>query len=198
MIQKYALIAFSQIVLNFDKNRQKNRFLRILSISWTKRRIRFKSILTNRFGIPSSCSDFTTMLILQVRKKFHENFSRCCQKSSVCSLLRIIFICITEGRWVIDLLLTGRCSCLYVKTNHGIFTQIFQWQIRFCWAMAPQSQDVTPLDFFLLGRLKNKIFATAPAIIGELKRHIAMGNSEHYSENVAKGFPKYDALHCYV
>ncbi len=36
----------------------------------------------------------------------------------------------------------------------------------------PKSPDVTPLDFFLWGHLKNKIFATHPATIEELKRCI--------------------------
>ncbi len=36
----------------------------------------------------------------------------------------------------------------------------------------PQSPYLTPLDFFLWGHLKNKIFATSPATIKELKRRI--------------------------
>ncbi len=38
----------------------------------------------------------------------------------------------------------------------------------------PQSPDLTPLDFFLWGHLKNKIFVTPPATIEELKRLITV------------------------
>ncbi len=38
----------------------------------------------------------------------------------------------------------------------------------------PRSPDLTPLDFFLWGHLKNKIFATPPASIEELKWRIAL------------------------
>ncbi len=40
--------------------------------------------------------------------------------------------------------------------------------------MVPQSPDLTPLNFFLWGHLKNKISATPPATIEELKRRIIM------------------------
>ncbi len=40
--------------------------------------------------------------------------------------------------------------------------------------ISPTSPDVTPLNFSLLGHLKNKIFATPPATIEELKRCITV------------------------
>ncbi len=40
--------------------------------------------------------------------------------------------------------------------------------------MAARIPDVTPLDFFLLGHLKNKIFAAPPATIEKLKRCITI------------------------
>ncbi len=43
----------------------------------------------------------------------------------------------------------------------------------------PRSPDVTPLNYFLLNHLKNKIFATPPATIEELSRCIA--SLVHYS-----------------
>ncbi len=41
-------------------------------------------------------------------------------------------------------------------------------------AMAPIKPDLTPLEFFPWRHLKNKIFATPPATIKELKRRITM------------------------
>ncbi len=40
--------------------------------------------------------------------------------------------------------------------------------------MAPTKPGRNPLDFFLLGHLKNKIFATPPATVEELKHCITM------------------------
>ena len=36
----------------------------------------------------------------------------------------------------------------------------------------PRSPDLTPLDFFLWGYLKQKVFSTPPASLGELRRRI--------------------------
>ncbi len=118
------------------------------------------------------CYDFVTILVSQVRKKFHAKFSRCCWKCSVFSLFSIIFIRITEWRWVIHLLSTGRSLCPYVRTYHGFFKQIFQWQTRFCWAMATIKLGLNTVGFFLMGAFK--ILATRPATIEELKRRITM------------------------
>ncbi len=65
-----------------------------------------------------------------------------------------IFICITEQRWAIYLLSTGWNSCPYVRTSHGIFTQIFQWQTRFHWAMALTKPGSNPIGFFPVGAFK--------------------------------------------
>ncbi len=46
------------------------------------------------------------------------------------------------------------------------FVSIGLWLLR--------SPDLTPLVFFLWRHLKNKIFATLPATVEELKRHITM------------------------
>ncbi len=118
------------------------------------------------------CWNFITILVSQVRKKFHTKFSQCCWKCSVSSLLSIIFIRITERRWAIHLLSTGHGSWSYVRTNHGIFTWIFQWQTRLRWAMTPRSPNLILLDFSLWGHLKNKISATPPATIDKLKWRI--------------------------
>ncbi len=40
--------------------------------------------------------------------------------------------------------------------------------------MTPMKPGPTPLDFFFRGHLKNKIFATPPATIQELKRRITI------------------------
>ncbi len=95
--------------------------------------------------------DFITILVSQVRKKFHAKFSWCCHKRSVSSLLSIIFICITEQRWAIHLLPTGWSLCPYIGTNHGIFMQIFQWQTSFCLAIAPTKPGPNTIGFFPVG-----------------------------------------------
>ncbi len=61
----------------------------------------------------------------------------------------------------------------------------------------PWNPNVTPFDFFQLHHLKNKIFAIPLAAIEELEQCITM-EIQNIPENVAKGFPKYDTLHCYV
>ncbi len=89
-------------------------------------------------------------------------------------------------------------SCPYVRTNHGIFTWIFQWQTRFHWAIAPTKPGPNPIGFFPVRAFKKYNFCHSSSHHRRVEATYYLGNSEHYSENVAKGFPKYDALRCYA
>ncbi len=153
--------------------------------------------------MPPTRSDFVLMLgfyhnfSITSPKKIHVKFLWC-WKRSVSSLLSIIFIHITERKWVIYLLSTGWSSCPYVRTNHRIFMWIFQWQTPFHWAMAPTKLRPNPIGFFPVGAFKKYDFCHSFSHHRRIEVTYYHGNSEHYSENIAKGFPKYDALWSYM
>lgn len=50
--------------------------------------------------------------------------------------------------------------------------EFFDERIIFLHLWPPCTPDLTPLDTFLWGNLKNKVFATAPRTVQELKRRI--------------------------
>ncbi len=120
------------------------------------------------------CWYFITILVSQVRKKFHAKFSRCCRKRSAFSLLSIIFIRITEQRWAyIYFQQDGARAHSSVQTMQFL-RKFFNDRLISVGLWLLRSPDLTPLDFFLWRHLKNKIFATPSATIEELKQRITM------------------------
>ncbi len=89
---------------------------------------------------------------------FYHNFNITSPRKVSCKFFTMLSkmqrIFITERRWAIHLLSIGRSSCPYVRTNHEIFTRIFQWQICFCWDMALTKPGCNPIGFFPIGPFK--------------------------------------------
>ncbi len=100
-----------------------------------------------------SCKFFTvlskTQRILIIEHYLHSNYET--KMSNTFTFNRTEFVPICQNKTV---------EFLHKFLNDR-FVSIGLWP--------PQSPDVNPLDFFLLGHLKNKIFATPPATIEELK-----------------------------
>ncbi len=106
------------------------------------------------------CWDFITILLSQVGKNFMQNFHHIVENAAYLHYWALSSFALLNEDERIHLLLTGWSSCPYVRTNHGIFIRILQWQTRFHWAMAPTKPGPNPIGFFLWRYLKNKIFAT--------------------------------------
>ncbi len=111
---------------------------------------------------------------------FYHNFSIrkkiSCKISALLSKTRCIFIIEhylhshylnEDERYILS---TGWSSCQCVRTNHGFLREFFNDRLVSVGPWPPQSPDLITLNFLLRGHLKNKIFATHPATIEEMKR----------------------------
>ncbi len=62
----------------------------------------------------------------------------------------------------------------------------------------PTKPGPNPIGFLPVGVFKKYDFCHSSSHHQRVETTYYHGNAEHYSENVAKGFSKYDALRCYV
>ncbi len=75
--------------------------------------------------------------------------------------------------WPQNLVAAGQCSSSCVNEYHEFPTRIIQWAFDFYQFVASPQPDLYPLDFFLWGYLKNRVYMTAPWYLEELKGNIA-------------------------